>query len=229
MQSKMKKLLITALLCFCVNAYAVDDKKESILSEDVLKRLRDVTGSKPDCPKDQTKRYHNCYGTVTFPDGDQYVGEFKDDKIHGQGTYTFPDGDQYVGEFKDDKKHGQGTYTWPNGNKYVGEFKDGKYDGWGKLTLANGTVKEGVWKEDELVKSKETIERDEKIANYKEKLRINPITGIFMSSEEKCVNAQIDGWNATDPNSYGTKYIDGKSYSKKELYLAYAWRQCKEK
>ena len=95
------------------------------------------------------------------------------------------------------------------------------------MTLANGTVSEGIWEDDELVKSKETIENEKKIAKYKEELRIKPITGIFMSGEEKCVNAQIDGWNATDPNPYGTKYIEGKSYSTKEQYLAYAWRECK--
>jgi hypothetical protein len=35
-------------------------------------------------------------------------------------------GDQYVGEYKDDAYHGQGTYTWPDGRQYVGEFKDGQ-------------------------------------------------------------------------------------------------------
>tara|TARA_E500000178_G_scaffold345441_1_gene395300 strand:- start:8977 stop:9177 length:201 start_codon:yes stop_codon:yes gene_type:complete len=43
----------------------------------------------PDCPKDQTKRYHNCYGTYTFADGSKYVGEFKDGNFHGQGTFTY--------------------------------------------------------------------------------------------------------------------------------------------
>ena len=30
-------------------------------------------------------------------------GEFNSGKKHGQGTFTSPDGDKYVGEFKDGK------------------------------------------------------------------------------------------------------------------------------
>ena len=47
-------------------------------------------------------------------------------KYHGQGTLTFRDGDKYVGEFKYGEKHGQGTYTWSDGSKYVGEWKGGE-------------------------------------------------------------------------------------------------------
>jgi len=35
----------------------------------------------------------------------------------------WPDGDKYVGEFKDDKPNGQGTYTWTDGEKYVGNSR----------------------------------------------------------------------------------------------------------
>ena len=73
----------------------------------------------------------NGRGTATCTNGDNYVGEFKDDKIHGQGTYTYANGDKYVGEHKDNKKHGQGTLTYANGHKYVGEFKDNKSHGQG--------------------------------------------------------------------------------------------------
>jgi hypothetical protein len=43
----------------------------------------------PACPEDQDERYHNCYGTYTWVDGDKYVGEFRNDALHGYGTYTF--------------------------------------------------------------------------------------------------------------------------------------------
>jgi len=32
----------------------------------------------------------------------------------------------YVGEWKEEKKHGQGTDIYPDGRKYVGEYKEGK-------------------------------------------------------------------------------------------------------
>ena len=76
----------------------------------------------PPCPTSGV--WDNCFGTYTFSYGGKNVGEWKDNKTHGQITYTNSYGDKYVGEFKDDKKHGQGTYTWADGDKYVGEFKD---------------------------------------------------------------------------------------------------------
>ena len=45
-----------------------------------------------DCPSDQSLRFHNCFGAYTFTDGEKYVGEWQDDKRHGQGTYTFANG-----------------------------------------------------------------------------------------------------------------------------------------
>ena len=63
----------------------------------------------------------------------------------------WPDGDKYVGEFKDDKPSGQGTYTYSSGHKYVGKFKDGQKHGKGVMTFPDGTVKKGKWEFDKLV------------------------------------------------------------------------------
>ena len=59
---------------------------------------------------------------------------FSGDCKNGQGTLTFPDGRKYVGEFRDNEMNGQGTYTWPNGRKYVGEFRNDEPTGQGKWT-----------------------------------------------------------------------------------------------
>ncbi len=137
----------------------------------------------PACPSNVNVRWTNCYGTYTWPNGDKYVGEYKDGNFNGQGTYFFLadnqfKGDKYVGEFKDNKHNGQGTYTFASGHKYVGEYKDGKYNGQGTFTfasghkyvgevkdgkkngqgitfLANGKVDQsGIWKDGVLVQSK---------------------------------------------------------------------------
>ena len=42
-------------------------------------------------------------------------------------TATWSDGKKYVGEYKDDKKHGQGTYTWPDGTAWKGYFMNDEY------------------------------------------------------------------------------------------------------
>lgn len=38
----------------------------------------------------------------------------------------WPDGKRYVGEYENDKKHGQGQYTWDNGREYIGGWNQGK-------------------------------------------------------------------------------------------------------
>jgi len=75
--------------------------------------------------------------------GTKYVGEYKDDKMHGQGTATYPNGSKYVGGWKDNKYHGQGTFAFSNGEKYVGEFNNGGASGQGTLTLRDTYKYEG--------------------------------------------------------------------------------------
>ena len=35
--------------------------------------------------------------------------------MHGEGTLTFADGNKYVGQFKDGQKHGLGKFTFASG------------------------------------------------------------------------------------------------------------------
>ena len=72
-----------------------------------------------------------------------YSGEIEcsaGDCLNGRGTKTFPNGSEYVGDFKDGKYHGQGIFVFANGSKYEGEFKYGKYDGQGTYSFANGSM-----------------------------------------------------------------------------------------
>jgi len=104
----------------------------------------------PPCPAERhptTSPWSDCFGTYIYTNGDKYVGEFKDNKKHGQGTVTFTNGEKYVGEFKDNKRHGHGTYRHNSGNKYVGGYKDGKKHGKGTVTFANGDKFIGTFKE----------------------------------------------------------------------------------
>ena len=94
-----------------------------------------VSFALPDCPSDQTKRYHNCFGPYNFPDGEKYVGEWKDNEKNGIGTYTFPDGEKFVGEYKNDERNGLGTNTFADGDKFVGEYKNDERNGLGTYTF----------------------------------------------------------------------------------------------
>jgi hypothetical protein len=95
-------------------------------------------------------------GTLTWPSGDKYVGEWKDNKENGQGTMTWPSGSSYVGEYRDDVKNGRGVYTWSDGSKYNGEWRDNNMNGQGTMvnvtafTTCPKCIKYvGNWKDDE--------------------------------------------------------------------------------
>ena len=83
--------------------------------------------SLPDCPGMDVSNWDNCFGTYAWRDGKKYVGEYKDNKRHGQGTYTYANGDKYVGNYQDGKKHGQGTFTFSDGERKTGFYMNGEY------------------------------------------------------------------------------------------------------
>ena len=51
-----------------------------------------------------------------------YIGDWRDDKMHGYGTLQLKNGDKYQGQFIDDKRHGFGVYYHANGDRYEGEW-----------------------------------------------------------------------------------------------------------
>ena len=73
----------------------------------------------------------------------QYKGEVKreyivfgDYTIEGLGSLTLPNGEKYVGEFKDGKRYGQGTVTIPNGSKY----ENGTQTSYGQTWAVGDTI-----------------------------------------------------------------------------------------
>ena len=82
--------------------------------------------SLPPCPADTRVHWHKCHGTFTGTNGERYVGEWQDDKFHGQGVYTFTSGERYVGGYRDGKRDGLGVWTNSSGHRYGGEYRDGK-------------------------------------------------------------------------------------------------------
>jgi len=142
----------------------------------------------PVCQGSYSPNWTNCVGTYGAPNGDKYIGDFKDGQYDGQGTYFYANGsqyvghfsnntttgqgtyyslandqwkgDKYVGSFNDWKFSGRGTYFYANGNQYVGEWEDNKFNGPGIYTFANGTPKqEGIWNNGKFIRAeKVTVE-----------------------------------------------------------------------
>ena len=69
------------------------------------------------------------------------MGEWKDDKMHGQGTLIEKGGfSKIVGDFRDNKVNGLGVKIWKSGVMYEGEFTNGIPNGRGVKTWPNGKV-----------------------------------------------------------------------------------------
>ena len=83
-----------------------------------------------------------------YPNGDIYLGEWKDNLMNGRGIYSSVRGEVYVGEWLDNLRHGNGIGKFENGNIYVGEFKNGLRNGKGILICSDGIIYAGRWKYD---------------------------------------------------------------------------------
>jgi len=97
-----------------------------------------------------SKNTRHGQGTMQWPNGDEYVGEWKNDKMNGEGIMSWANGDLYDGNWTDDIMNGQGTYIWANGDEYTGSWKNGVQDGQGTFTYADGEVVSGVFSNGEM-------------------------------------------------------------------------------
>jgi len=90
--------------------------------------------------------------TLSFSNGDKFIGETKNGKPDGLGTLTWANGDKYVGSFKNNKLDGHGTLTWVNGDKYVGNFKDNQFNGPAYYVFAKtGNVTVAIYKKGKIL------------------------------------------------------------------------------
>ncbi len=82
--------------------------------------------------KDGRCQSENCLATIAAGDKEViYVGQLKDNNLHGKGTLTWPDGNEYSGDWLQGKRHGKGRLVWKNGAEYTGDWKDDKRTGKG--------------------------------------------------------------------------------------------------
>lgn len=80
----------------------------------------------------------NGKGRLIFREGEEYNGDWVDNKAEGYGIYI-SDEVKYEGNWKNDKQQGLGKETWNDGTTYIGEFKYGQKTGNGKFKYINGS------------------------------------------------------------------------------------------
>ena len=76
---------------------------------------------------------------IKLPNGSLYSGDIKYGVIReGKGENSWPNGDQYTGDWLNDLPHGKGLMRRKNKNNYRGSFRYGQYSGLGELNLHIG-------------------------------------------------------------------------------------------
>jgi len=81
--------------------------------------------------------------------------------LQNKCSVTFANGDKFLGVFKDGRPNGEGEMTYKNSipgstpgveyeiAQYKGNFRNGKREGQGKMIWDGGSVFEGIWKNDQ--------------------------------------------------------------------------------
>ncbi|XP_056286802.1 alsin isoform X2 [Pseudoliparis swirei] len=97
-------------------------------------------------------------GVLKWPDGRIYTGAFRNGLEDGFGEFVAPNktldkNDQYLGHWKEGKMHGLGTYRYASGEVYDGSFQDSMRHGHGvlrsgKLNTSSPSVFIGQWLQD---------------------------------------------------------------------------------
>lgn len=97
-------------------------------------------------PETKTPRPGERYtDTITYENGDRYVGEIVDGMRDGNGTLYYSTKDRYVGEWKADKREGTGILYYNDNKRYEGEWKADQKEGTGSFYWPDGTCFEGNW------------------------------------------------------------------------------------
>merc|ERR1711970_645540 len=81
-----------------------------------------------------------------------YSGQWSRNFMGPSGTMQWPDGRVYEGDFLEGRKHGEGTHWWPDGRSYRGQWKDGKQNGEGVARTVKGMECKGLWDDGKFIR-----------------------------------------------------------------------------
>ena len=90
------------------------------------------------------------YGSLFNANGDEYLGEFKNNTMNGNGSMIRENGDSYSGTWLNGSEAGQGTLTFADGSEFTGNFNNGVREGKGMLVSPAKDTLSAVWKADKI-------------------------------------------------------------------------------
>lgn len=78
-------------------------------------------------------------------DKGEYLGDWHEDKMHGEGYRRYPNGDVYKGKYHAGKRQGLGCFYYANGDAYWGEWEANYMHGTGRYYYGTGLRFEGTF------------------------------------------------------------------------------------
>lgn len=157
----------------------------------------------------------NGKGVFVDKDGNEFNGEFNNEKKMGKGKILYINGNVYEGNWVMNKPEGDGKIILYTGDIYNGKWYMGEFSGNGIYTVSNGETYTGVYKNghfDGTVKHYIKNTNETFIEMYKD--------GVFVSSkkEEKNIPA------STNPNSIFVTI----NYDNGDEYVGYTFNKSRE-
>ena len=99
-----------------------------------------------------TNEHYICYDLTTgdplyiMKDGDKYALPADYEKVYRFESLTYQNGDKYVGETVNGKREGVGIYYYNNGNYYYGKYQNNQRRGVGAMFVTYSTITIQYWK-----------------------------------------------------------------------------------
>lgn len=86
-------------------------------------RLQYVFKEKENKLYDMKTQYDYAFVSITYNNGDRYIGEIVRGKRHGYGIYYYANGDYWYGQYNNDIRNGFGAHFTTTNNLQIGQWK----------------------------------------------------------------------------------------------------------
>lgn len=139
-------------------------------------------------------------GHLTWDDGTQYLGLFRENKANGFGKLIHKEGDIYIGNWLEDKASGPGKYFNKDNSSYEGFWQSDKQQGYGIEINNKGTLYEGSYEKGYKFGLGTLIFED--TSSYEGEFIHNEMTGIgkFIFRDKRVYEGE---WNGNKMHGYG--------------------------
>lgn len=161
----------------------------------------------------QNWNFHG-FGSMKWPNGDLYVGNFVNGSRSGKGRYTFASGGYYDGDWFNGNRHGQGENVYSDNVKYVGTYLNDKRDGYGVQEYTNGWVYKGYFKEDKINGQGEYSHKTNGYykGNFIDGVRTGYGIGIYPNENYQCPFKYLGNWQKDLHHGQGSYFGYGYRY-----------------